>query len=143
MLGWVWTFHVDDHRATPSQKQDHLLTLTARTVDIAVHRTCRDAEEISWTYGDSIPSTRTILEASRSRHDVAIDVVVSVVMPTRDYSWVHARANYQEIVPFESQVPSNAWTPWNFRESVFIKSPYLGDGCLLSTRTPPERSRPL
>ena len=65
-LSWVWTLHVEDHRATPSEKQDYFLTLGARRIDIAMHCTCRDVEEISWTNGNGIPSTRTILKASSS-----------------------------------------------------------------------------
>lgn len=131
-LGWVWTFHVDDHRPTPSQKQDHLLTLSARRIDIAMDRTCRDVEEIARTNGDVIPSAGTVFEASRPSDDVAIDVVFPVVMPTRDYAWVRARTNHQEIIPLESQVPSNARTTWGLREAIVLKSPYVGDGCLLS-----------
>ncbi len=65
-LSGIWTLHIDDHRPTASEKQDYLLTLGARQIDIAMHRTCWDVEEISWTNGDGIPSTGTILEANRS-----------------------------------------------------------------------------
>jgi hypothetical protein len=98
-------------------------------------RTCRDTEEIARTNGDGIPSAWTVFEASRSSDDVAIDIVVAVVMPTRDYAWVRARTNHQEIISLESQVPSNARTTWGFREAIVLKSPYVGDGCLLSLRT--------
>jgi hypothetical protein len=65
-LSRVWSLYVEDHRATPSEKQDHFLTLGARRIDIAMHCTCRDVEEISWTNGNGMPSTRTILKASSS-----------------------------------------------------------------------------
>ena len=97
-----------------------------------MHRTCRDTEEIARTNADGIPSAGTTLEASRSSDDVAIDVVFPVVMPTRDYSWIRMRANHQEIIPLESQVPSNARTTWGLREVIVLERPYVGDGCLLS-----------
>ena len=65
-LSRVWTLHIDDHRPTPSEKQNYLLALAARRIDIAVHRPRRDIEEISRANGSGIPSTRTTLEANRS-----------------------------------------------------------------------------
>src|SRR5829696_6361132 len=116
----VWPLHVDDHRITPLEKQDHLLTLRARRVEIAMDRTCRDVEEVSRTDGEGVPSTGTILEASGSQDDASVDIVVAMVMPTGDYAWVNARANYHKPFSLESKVPSDTWASWGFREGILL-----------------------
>src|SRR5215204_2532768 len=140
-LSWVWALHVDHHRPAPSQKQDYLLSLTARRIDIPMHRTWWDVEEISWINPDGIPSTGTTLEANRSRNDMSIDVVVPMVMPTGDHARVSTRVNHQEPFPLESQVPGNARASWGFWEGVFLQAPDLGHGrASFPTRSPPGRS---
>jgi hypothetical protein len=100
-LSWLRTLHIDDHRTTPLKEQYYLLTLGLGRIDIAMHRMCWDVEEISRIDGNGIPSAGTILEASRSSDDIAIDVVVAVVMPTGYYASIDARANHHETFPPE------------------------------------------
>lgn len=92
-LGLVWAVHVDNHRPGSTEKQDDLLSFVGRGIDFAMDGVRRNVEEISATDGDGILSPRAALEASRSRNEVAIDIVVSVVMPTRNGPCVNSRAN--------------------------------------------------
>jgi hypothetical protein len=98
-LSRLGTINVDDHRTTPSKEQYYLLSLGLRRIDVAVHRTGRDVEEISRLDGGGIPSAGAVLEAGRSRDDVAVDVVVAVVMPAGDHARIDARANHHESFP--------------------------------------------
>ena len=138
-LSRLRTINVDDHRTTPSKEQYYLLTLGLGRIDIAVHRTGRDVEEISRVDGGGIPSAGAVLEAGRSRDDVAIDAVVAVVMLAGDRARIDARANHHKSFPPERQVPGDARASRGFRECVLVQCPYLGHVRLPPVVSPPKR----
>jgi hypothetical protein len=138
-LSRVRIFNVDDHRTTPSKEQYYLLTLGLGRIDIAMHRMCWDVEEISRIDVDGIPSAGAVLEAGRSRDDVAIDVVVAVVMPAGDHAWIDARANDHKPFPPKRQVPADAWACRGFRKCVLLRCASLGHIRLLPMLSPTRR----
>jgi hypothetical protein len=94
-LRGVWAVHIDYHRPAAPEKQDYLLTGDARWIDVSMNCPGRDVEEISRANGDGILATGAALEASLSRDHVAVDIIVPMVMPTRDY----ARINPAFVIP--------------------------------------------
>jgi hypothetical protein len=109
-LGLIWAVHVHNEGASSTEKQDDLLYLVGRGIDFAMDGMRGNVEEISSTDGDDILSSSATLEASRSGNEIAIDVVVSVVMPTGDCPRVGSPAKYQLPFVFEGKVPSNPRT---------------------------------
>jgi|GEM_PF-4361692 len=104
-LSGVWAVHIDYHRPASPEKQDYLLTVAARWIDVTMNCPRRDVEEISRANGNGIPSTRAALKASISRDHVTVDIVVPVVMPTRDYTRIDPRPDYEKTFPAKSHVP--------------------------------------
>jgi hypothetical protein len=65
-------------------------------------------EEISRIEGDRILFGSITFESSRSGNKVAIDIVISMVMPARSHPWFTSCANDKIIFTFEDEMPRNA-----------------------------------
>lgn len=87
LLSLTWVVRVGNQRTGSTKKQNYLSILRG-LIDFSVYGVRRDVKEISRTEGDGILFSRITFESNRSRDDVAIDIVISVVMPPRNYSRV-------------------------------------------------------
>ena len=113
-LSGVGAVHIDYHRPASPEKQDDLLTVGPRGIDVTMNCPRRDEEEISRADGNGIASTRPSLEARVSRDHVAVDIVVPVVMPTGYDTRIDPRPNYLKAFPVKSHVPGDTCAPGCF-----------------------------
>jgi hypothetical protein len=115
----IGALYIHDHWSSAPEKQDDLLALSWGRIDIPVNRTSGDVEKVSRLHGDHISSPGTPLEADSAGDHVAVDIMVSVVMPARDYAWIYARADYLEAVSGKRPMPGNARASCGVCQRVF------------------------
>jgi hypothetical protein len=92
------TFYVDEHGAGASEKQDYLLPLVGRRVDLATDRMGRDMEEVTRAERHDVFSIRSGLQTNRPRCYIAVNLVVLVMMPAGNRPRIDPRANCLEIL---------------------------------------------
>ena len=77
----IGAINIDDHRPGSLEKQDYLLAFRRRWIHVTMNGARGDMEEIARANGNDISTTRTSFETSNARNHVAIDIVVSVMVP--------------------------------------------------------------
>jgi len=104
----VWAVNIGDQGTAPVQEEDDFQPLVCRGVGFAMDGMWGDVEEIPSTDGDGILFVSCILEMGGPGDDVAIDFIVSVMMPTGDGVWLSSRAQDQVIFVFKGPMSDNA-----------------------------------
>lgn len=83
------------------EKQDYIISLAGRRVYSAMGGMMGHVEEISGLKGFDNLFSGAILEASTSGNNTAINLVISVIIPTGDDPWFSLRVKHPTVFAVE------------------------------------------